>query len=214
MNYLEMVNRVLTRLRERTVSTVNENTYSALIGVLVNDAKDRVETAWDWSGLRTTLELVTEAGTFGYELVDAGRNPSIINFINQDDDFFLEYAENDVFASLFLNQSPASNTPRYYNFNGITDAGNTIVDIYPIPDQAYTLLFNAFVRTPVLENDNDRFKVPEQPIELLAHAYAVEERGEDGGSNSMALMAKADRSMAEYIAIDMDKNPEKQEWRV
>jgi hypothetical protein len=31
MTYLEIVNKVLRRLREDTVSTVNQNTYSALL---------------------------------------------------------------------------------------------------------------------------------------------------------------------------------------
>jgi len=40
MTYLEVVNNILKRLRERTVATVNESTYSSLIAVLVNDAKE------------------------------------------------------------------------------------------------------------------------------------------------------------------------------
>ena len=44
MTYLELVNDVLIRLRETTVSTVSETTYSALIGKFVNDAKRRLKT--------------------------------------------------------------------------------------------------------------------------------------------------------------------------
>ena len=68
MNYLEVVNNILKRLRERTLATVNESTYSALIAVLVNDAKDDVEKAWSWSGLRTTLSATTAEDVFNYEL--------------------------------------------------------------------------------------------------------------------------------------------------
>jgi hypothetical protein len=39
MTYLQLVNKVLTRLRENTVDTVGQSTYSALVGELVNDAK-------------------------------------------------------------------------------------------------------------------------------------------------------------------------------
>ena len=42
MTYLELVNNVLRRLREREVPTVTANTYSKLIAVLVNDAKREV----------------------------------------------------------------------------------------------------------------------------------------------------------------------------
>jgi len=47
MTYLEMINSILRRLRERTVSTANESTYSALIGQFINDAKNEIEETWD-----------------------------------------------------------------------------------------------------------------------------------------------------------------------
>ena len=59
MTYLQIVNNILKRLRERTVASVEESTYSKLIGVLVNDALIDVESAWHWSGLRTTLTATT-----------------------------------------------------------------------------------------------------------------------------------------------------------
>ena len=41
--YLQLVNDVLTRLREATVTNVSDTDYSSLIGKLVNDAKREVE---------------------------------------------------------------------------------------------------------------------------------------------------------------------------
>ena len=71
MTYLELVNKVLRRLRESEATTVggtgNVNVYPRLIGDYVNEAKAQVEAAWDWSALRTTLTLVTTANTFNYE---------------------------------------------------------------------------------------------------------------------------------------------------
>jgi len=61
MTYLEIVNSVLRRLREREVLSVSESSYSKLIGDFVNDARNEVETAWGWSALRTTLTLTTTA---------------------------------------------------------------------------------------------------------------------------------------------------------
>jgi hypothetical protein len=55
MTYLNLVNNVLRRLREDEVSSVQDNTYSKMVGDFVNDAKKFVESAWDWSALRTTL---------------------------------------------------------------------------------------------------------------------------------------------------------------
>jgi len=48
MTYLEAVNKVLRRLREPEVGSVDETVYSKLIGEFVSDAKSLVENAWSW----------------------------------------------------------------------------------------------------------------------------------------------------------------------
>ena len=68
MTYLNLVNNVLRRLREDTVTTVTNNTYSTMVGDFVNDAKELVETAWDWSALRSTLTITTVADDYTYSL--------------------------------------------------------------------------------------------------------------------------------------------------
>ena len=60
MTYLEAVNKVLRRLREPEVGSVDETVYSKLIGEFVNDAKSLVQNAWSWSGnIQQTLTLGT-----------------------------------------------------------------------------------------------------------------------------------------------------------
>ncbi|MGB0359779.1 MAG: hypothetical protein ACPGC4_08155, partial [Litorivicinaceae bacterium] len=88
MTYLELVNNVLKRLRERTVNSVSESAYSELIGVLVNDAKSEVENAWNWSALRNTLTLTTSSGVFNYELNGTGNNFSVMDVVSEDGNFF------------------------------------------------------------------------------------------------------------------------------
>ena len=39
-----------------------------MVGDFVNDAKTFVESAWDWSGLRTTLTATTQENIFSYVL--------------------------------------------------------------------------------------------------------------------------------------------------
>ena len=54
MNYLELVNATLIRLREETVDAGNflSTPFYKLIGACVNDAKHSVEDAWQWTQLR------------------------------------------------------------------------------------------------------------------------------------------------------------------
>lgn len=94
MTYLQLVNKVLTRLREENVSTVGQSTYSALIGEFVNDAKQFVEDAWDWSALRTTLTLTTAADIFNYNLTGSGNRIEILDVVNDTSNFFLDTKTN------------------------------------------------------------------------------------------------------------------------
>lgn len=212
MTYLQVVNNILKRLRERTVASVNETTYSKLIGVLVNDALIDVENAWHWSGLRTTLTATTSDGVFNYELNGSQNRLTVIDVINDTDNFFLKQKSSHDFNNFFLNSTPATGSPYYYSFNGISADGDTQVDLYPIPDKAYTIYFNVILRSAEKENDADTFSIPTKPIELLAYALAVEERGEDGGASPVSAFAKANNALQDAIALDAAKHPEESLW--
>ena len=212
MTYLQIVNNILKRLRERTVASVEESTYSKLIGVLVNDALIDVESAWHWSGLRTTLTATTSNGVFNYELNGSQNRLTVLDVINQTDDFFLKQKSSHDFNNLFLNSQPATGSPYYYSFNGISADGDTQVDLYPIPDKAYEIYFNVILRNAELTTDSATFSIPTKPVELLAYALAVEERGEDGGINPLNAYARANNSLQDAIALDAAKHPEESIW--
>jgi len=212
MTYLEVVNNILKRLRERTVATVNESTYSSLIAVLVNDAKESVETAWSWSALRNTLTVTTSSTVFNYELNGTLSRLTTLDVINDTDDVFMKHKSSHHFNELFLNSTPQTGSPYYYNFNGISADGDTLVDVYPIPDGVYELRFNVVQRTGDLSDDSDTILIPTKPIELLAYAMAVEERGEDGGVNPVSAYARANNALQDSIALDAAKHPEETIW--
>jgi len=214
MTYLEIVNNVLKRLRERTVSTVSENTYSELIGVLVNDAKEEVENAWKWSQLKTTLTLTTTADTFNYELNGTQGRFKLLDVLNDTGNFFMTPRTTSDFNNLFLNNTPATGSPRYYNFNGTSSDGDTLVDVYPIPNGVYSLRFNVVAPQAELTTDSTSLLVPAKPVQMLAYAKAIEERGEDGGVTARSAYATAQRILNDAIALDADQNPEETIWTV
>jgi len=212
MTYLDLVNNILRRLRERTVTSVDENAYSSLIGVLINDAKYEIENAWNWSALRKTLSATTVADTFNYELNGSQNRATILDVVNDTDNFFMEYKTAHEMNDLFLNNTPEKASPRYYSFNGISDDGDTLVDLYPIPNGAYTLRFNVVERTANLSAGSDTLLIPAQPVQMLAYAKAVEERGEDGGVSAGSAYATAQRMLNDAIAFDAAKHPEETQW--
>lgn len=213
MTYLEAVNSVLRRLREREVSSVSESSYSKLIGDFVNDARLEVENAWNWSSLRTTLTLTTAADIFNYELNGSKNNFNVIDVLNDTSNMFMQYKSGQEFDKLFLAQEPtAKGSPIYYNWNGVSNDGDTQVDIYPIPDAVYTIRFNVLLRNIDLVNDGDDINVPAKPIILLAFAKAVEERGEDGGNSSQYAYGTGMKMLADEIAYDAARRPEDTIW--
>lgn len=212
MTYLTLVQNLLKRLRERSVNTVDENTYSSMLGVLVNDAKSEVENAWNWSGLRQSLTVQTTSGVFNYELNGTGNNFTVMDVVNEEGNFFMEYRTQHEFNQFYLNQNPLSGKPRFYNFNGVSTDGDALVDVYPKPDTTYNLYFNIIQRTPDLVNDSDIISIPHLPVLLLAYAKAVEERGEDGGASASTAYATASRILNDAIAQDSQRHVEELQW--
>ena len=210
--YLEMVNNILIRLREREVASVNESSYSKLVGLFVHDALVMVESAWNWSNLRETMTVTTQDGVFSYALTDFGAKSTVLDAINDTQNHFMTYQTAHWFNNVFLNNTPAQGSPNYYSFNGLSALGDTQIDIYPIPNGVYSLHFNVIKRSPDILNDADTVKVPFLPVQALAYAMALEERGEDGGTSSISAKTLADGYLSDAISIDADKHPEDLIW--
>ena len=208
MTYLDLVNNVLRRLRETEVSSVQSNSYSKLIGDLINDAKDLVETSWDWSALRTTLTITTTADVFNYSLTGSQNNIKELNVLNDTSNLIMQYQTNNWFDSQFLLGNPVSGSPVYYTYNGVDTDGDTLIDVYPKPDGVYSLRFNCALRNGDLSADTDTIKIPSMPVVHLAVAFASRERGETGGTSSAEYFSMANKYLSDAIAMDAARHPE------
>ena len=208
MTYLDLVNNVLRRLRETEVSSVQSNSYSKLIGDLINDAKDLVENSWDWSALRTTLTITTTADVFNYSLTGSQNNIKELNVLNDTSNLIMQYQTNNWFDSQFLLGNPVSGAPMYYTYNGVDSDGDTLIDVYPKPDGVYSLRFNCALRNPDLSTDIDTLKIPPMPVMHLAVAFASRERGETGGTSSAEYFSMANKYLSDAIAMDAARHPE------
>ena len=202
--YLQLVNAVLARLRENDVSTITETTYSQLIAKFVNDAKRQVEDAWNWDALSTTITLNTVAGTTTYTVTGSGmrqRDVAVNNTTSQN-------RVQNVPIQWILDQQQLSTVqsgqPVYYAWNG-TDGTDSRVEIYPTPDAAYALKFNMIVPQAALSSDSTAIVVPDEPVEMLAYARALVERGEDGGLSSSEAYQLGKSVLADYISLEKER---------
>lgn len=213
-SFLELVNDVLVRLREPEVSTVNENVLSKIIGKMVNDSKRQVEDAYNWNALTATLTAVTIPAVFNYALVGIGNRFKTIDVWDSTSASQLSPVSTRQMNQNFLlgNTNATIGAPSEYNFNGVSSLGDTQVDIWPVPDRAYTIFFNLYIPQEALVADSDKMLIPKEPVILLAKAMALVERGEDGGlSNSEAFMLFRN-SLSDAIAIESSRYPDEDSW--
>jgi hypothetical protein len=212
MTYLELVNDVLVRLRETTVSTVSETSYSALISKFVNDAKRQIEDAYAWNVLGRTITLSTTSGTYEYGLTGAGQKFQVIDVINVTSNVGMKNID---FASMNRKQNfstPVSGIPYEYAFDGVDANYDTKVTIYPRPDGVYSIPFSLTVPQATLSSDATIVAVPDVLVVQNAYARALVERGEDGGLSSSEAYQLYKAMLSDSIALEGTRYPENQEF--
>jgi len=211
MNYLDLVNDVLIRLREDEVTAPTDTPYSKLIGKFVNDAKRIVEDSFQWNVLTETLTVTTANDLFNYVLTGSGQRFRVLDVVHSEDDVFLQPVTSSVMTNYLLNASVHKGSPYYYNFNGVNN-GDTQVDLYPVPDGVYNIYFNIFKPQVALSAGADELLVPAEPVIKYAYAQAVAERGEDGGLAAQEATALADISLADHIAMAAHRQNDEYIW--
>lgn len=201
MTYLQIVNSILTRLRENTVATVTATSYSSLIATYVNDIKKQVEDAYNWDALEQTITVTTSSGTSTYTVTGSGRRPKDITV----NDTTNQSQLHNVPLQWILDQQQLSTVqngnPIYYAWNGWTGTDSK-VEFYPTPDGTYSIKFNMNVPQADLSDGSDVLLIPECPVILGAYARAVAERGEDGGLASSEAYGLYKSALSDAIAVE------------
>lgn len=204
MTYLELVNGVLSRMREDTVTTVasSGDVVVDIVADFVNDAKETVERAHTWNALSYDWSLTTAAGTAKYALADAGRYANVENVVD------------DLGNSLHITSRPyvqartsvGQARPHYYLPSGVDASGDLQLQLHPVPDAAYNYTVYGYKLTPALSADNDALLVDSKSVLYLALAYALRERGEVGGQTAAEVFAMAGQYLSDAISLDASLN--------
>lgn len=210
MTYLELVNKVLIRLREPTVTSVQQNPYSQLIGEFINVVKREVEDTYNWSALRSTITVTTTANIYSYTLTGSTTRMRVFDVHNDTNDSELRYQTTNWFDRMFQSNTPTVASPMYYNLNGVSTNGDHQVDLFPIPDAVYAIRFNIYKPQADLVEDLDIIQVPYQVVVEGALARAISERGDDGGYTEQEL--RYNRVLSDCIAIEAGTRPDETIW--
>ncbi len=239
MTYLELINNVLIRLREETIDDdlVDSNPYFRSIGAHVNDAKDRVEDAWQWSALRGT-DYQTYVGQVG----PLSRQGTVVTLPNSADNHYklnrvysstayntVDGADDPVPALRELRQitvdgarqryqggtaSAARGQPIEFAITGRAPSGDITLTMYPAANEGetWTITIDRTNHQEALVASADVLQVPSLPVYSLATALASRERGEVGGTPTSELFAIADRHLSDAIAMDTALYPNEMDW--
>ena len=221
MTFRGLINEVLIRLREDTISSdwsgdINDSTtvsaYEKVIGALVNDAKRYVEQRHDWLNLRSTVDISTVNGTKNYNL-SSGQEIKILDAINQTTGMHLRQVGKTYINTVTY---PSQNTgePLYYGFNGSDASNNLKVDLSPVPTEAHTISFDIIKFQNDLTEAATVISVPERPVILGAWAMAISERGEDGGTQSSLMAGEASEALKQAIMFDIGNTRSETDWYI
>jgi hypothetical protein len=221
MTYRELINQVLIRLREETLSSdwsgnINDSStvtdYQKVIGSLVNDTKRSIESYHDWLVLRETVDVSTVATTKNYNL-SSGQEFKVLDVVNNSTGHQLTQVTRHYLNSIMYPTDPTGE-PNYYAFNGADSSNNLKVDLSPIPTEAQTISFDIVKYQDELTAATTVVKIPSKPIILGAYARAVAERGEDGGTQSSIAAQEATNSLNQAIMIDGGNAKYELDWFV
>lgn len=211
MTYLEVVNKVLVRLRENEVTSLTENSYSKLIAELVNVVKREIENSWNWHCLRETLTATTSDGNFNYVLYGAGTTSRILNVYNDTDDIQMHPRSGEWFdQNMRMVDTVQKDSPMYYNVNGVSQYGDMQMDFYPVPDGVYTIRINIAKQQDYLTTASERVLIDGDLLVEGVLARAISERGEDGGMPDQELRYR--NMLADLISIEAGHRPFETIW--
>lgn len=208
---LQLVNKVLRRLREDEVTTFTSS-YTKLILDFVNEAKREVEEAWNWTFLRTTKTVTTSAGTRQYALTGAGSRFRVLDVWDSTNDGRLALGNTQYFTE-DIETNSTQGKPFAYRIIGRDSNGDPYVELAPVPDGEYTLTFYLFVPEEDMSATTDTMKVPEWPVVMGAWAKAISERGEDGGQNTIEQQLMYKSALSDAIAMDESRVLEETTWQ-
>jgi hypothetical protein len=210
MTYLKLVNAVLSRLREDTVTTVagNDDVVVSLVRDYINDAKRVVESSYNWSALSAEWQFSTAVGETSVD--STAPLGSVLDVVFDSNGNELRPLVKNEMRKRVL-QGQQGGTPFYYSVSGSVN-GNYQLSVWPSPDSVRTYHLYGYGHTSDLAQDTDTLLVPSEPVIYLALANAARERGEVGAQGMPEMLGMAQQYLTDAIARDASNNINDNIW--
>lgn len=211
MTVLEILNRVLRRLREDEVGTLDESEYSSMLTEMLSEIHQEC-LEYDWSAMRYTLEVpldaaqrvvnLTQNETDGGDITDAtGVVTTSDSFLLYDDndrpqawifddssdtdgDQLILVSEAQINQFFQLDRDETSEDATYFALKGNASRDGFDMVVWPVTEAARHIRIRFWIPEAAIESgsdDNRTVLVPWRPLYLGAIYLALNERGEEMG---------------------------------
>ena len=201
--YKQVLNQVLERIGEEqlggSLSTLTD-TYHLLLGSIVNDIKEQIEDAHNWRALRQFINVTVSAQAVSAAITGANERSRVLRIQQADRGitplvFDITDASNPApLLELDLTELLYHDTvnPNQYQDPAYFAVDNSEGDVlnlyvYPRPSDERTIKVGLVVPQDKLDSATltTELKIPIRPLVVGAVWYALEERGEELGTNAL-----------------------------
>jgi hypothetical protein len=222
---LQIVNKILRRLRETQATSVADSEYTKLIGQFVNDAKaDMEDLNHEWSVYETEIATTILAdGTREYDLTGTNdrswlmrrgdrsyddRIPAAYDVTTNEVGQLFDCKLQDIRRERALtNSSDDVAQPKVFAVKADSDGRGWSLLLLWGANEARSWKTYWYVPQAELDldgtADNTEILLPARPIELMAFYYAVNERGEEMGQPGGIAQNRARDAVAAALETDM-----------
>ena len=215
MTFLQLINKVLRGLREPQAASLTGE-HTALIGQLVNEAKEDIEDLGPWRALRTIVDINTVAdSSTGIALTGANERSYLLYqqanagqafIVTADNERRLQVISRNHHLSLDRLYPDADHAvPVSVSFAKNQDGMNA--HFWPVPDAVYAARFDLIIPQAELTSATTELQIPSRPVWQEALARAMEERGEEFSGSLDAVRGRAARSLESAMLADFGVDP-------
>lgn len=218
LTFLQIVNRVLSRMREATVASNTETTYSTFIGTLVNQVKAEIEAAYYWNALRDTYAVTTVDQTTSYTFTGAGPDAVVLAGWNTTSPRRLTRGTNEQFDAWYFGTTDIqTGSVTHYIPAGVSADYYLKIDCWPKPvtgsGAGESLKFQIYKPQADLSADGDIALVPQSVLIEEVIARALNERGDESAPKPKPgetfIMSDL---LASAVAREADHDPYEHDW--
>lgn len=217
LTFLQIINRVLARMREDAVAAHDTNTYSTLIGTFVNAVKAEIEDAYHWQQLRDTYSVTATPGVSSYALTSSGMNAVIKDGWNTTVGRKLVAGTNDKFDERFFGVGSGSvqtGDVTEYIPSGLNSDFDLTIDVWPVPTSTNVLKFNVYRPQADYSASADVPLIPQTVLIEGAVAMAMAERGDEGGTAITKQEAFYKDLLASAVTRAQAEDESETDWEV